>query len=140
MSTPPEDQQPSEGESIASLKAQIASLQVIQQVTVAAGDCDSEAKALAVTLEIICRTTPWQAGRAYVVDPNRMGQLATSRIDPRFTASAFTAAPLPRPPHPTSATWIVSLPPQVAAESPRAASSVVAVIPPAVFRNSRRVL
>ena len=74
-------ERPGVDDSIADLKAQIATLRVIQQVTVAASDSKNESTALSAALEIICEGTPWQAARAYTVDSDRGGFLPASPTD-----------------------------------------------------------
>src|SRR5437763_153556 len=40
-------------------------------------------------------------------DPMRYARMATIFTGPFFTPRAFSAAPVPRPPHPTRANWMV---------------------------------
>ena len=53
----------------------------MQRVTVAVNGCGTEADALGVALQIICDGTSWQAGRAYLADPNSNRALPASPID-----------------------------------------------------------
>src|SRR5579871_5383134 len=66
--------------------------------------------------------------------------MATSLIGPLLVESAFTAAPLPRPPQPTRATRIRSLPAAWTAGMSSAVRAETAATPPAVLRNCRRVV
>jgi len=64
--------------------------------------------------------------------------MATSFIGPYFTASASITAPVPLPPHPTRASWIVLF---SAANTPGIMLSTrteAAVMRPAFFKNERR--
>src|SRR3954465_12332367 len=65
--------------------------------------------------------------------------MATSLIGPWFlVARALSAAPVPRPPQPTSATWIVLSSPAWTAGTATPARAEVAATAPVVFRKSRR--
>src|SRR5258705_4276213 len=67
--------------------------------------------------------------------------MATSLIGPALlVASAFEAAPVPRPPQPTSATWIVLLPAAWTWGMATPARAEAAAMRPVVLINSRRVL
>src|SRR4051812_17970407 len=64
--------------------------------------------------------------------------MATSLTGPFLTDIAFSAAPVPRPPHPIKATWIVLS--SAACTNGRAvpARAEAAAMRPASLRNSRR--
>src|SRR4051794_28843029 len=64
--------------------------------------------------------------------------MATSLIGPPLVASAFAAAPVPRPPQPTSATRIVLSSPAWTDGMATFASAEVAATVLVVLRNSRR--
>src|SRR5437899_101441 len=65
--------------------------------------------------------------------------MATSLIGPRFTDRALTAAPVPRPPQPISATLIVWLSAAWTCGRLTPASAEAAAACPVAFRNLRRV-
>src|SRR5437660_4886580 len=65
--------------------------------------------------------------------------MATSLIGPiLLVPMAFIAAPLPRPPQPTSATWISSLPAAWTAGTVAPVNADIAARPPVALRNCRR--
>src|SRR5438067_10599172 len=65
--------------------------------------------------------------------------MATSLIGPLWVVPrAFMAAPLPRPPQPTSATWISSLPAAWTAGTFVPVNADIAARPPVALRNCRR--
>src|SRR6516162_8170352 len=64
--------------------------------------------------------------------------IATSLVGPLVVESAFSAAPVPRPPQPTSARLIVLLSPAYIRGSARLATAAAAAILPVVLRSSRR--
>src|SRR5712692_11078820 len=65
--------------------------------------------------------------------------MANSLIGPILLVPiAFMAAPLPRPPQPTSATWISSLPAAWTAGTVAPVNADIAARPPVAFRNCRR--
>src|SRR5258707_13506326 len=65
--------------------------------------------------------------------------MATSFVGPLVVESAFSAAPLPRPPQPTSARLTVLLSPAYIRGSTMFARAVAAATLPVVLRSSRRV-
>ena len=64
--------------------------------------------------------------------------MATSLIGPFWTDSALSAAPVPRPPQPTSASWIVLSSAGMDLGTTIAAKAVAAATRPVFFKNSRR--
>ena len=64
--------------------------------------------------------------------------MATSLIGPFLTDRALSAAPVPRPPQPISATWIVLSSAAWTWGTTIAARAAPAAIRPVFFRNSRR--
>src|SRR5438445_9092498 len=64
--------------------------------------------------------------------------MATSLMGPSLTERALTAAPVPRPPQPTRATWIVLFSPACTDGSAMPAKADAAVIAPDFFIISRR--
>src|SRR5512137_2589216 len=64
--------------------------------------------------------------------------MATSLTGPRLTSKAFAAAPDPRPPQPTRATWIVLFSPAYMRGAMVAATADTAASRPVSLRNSRR--
>ncbi len=64
--------------------------------------------------------------------------MATSLIGPCLTDRALTAAPVPRPPQPIRATWIVLSSAAWTRGTANPARVVAAAIRPVFFKNSRR--
>src|SRR5512135_170929 len=64
--------------------------------------------------------------------------MATTLIGPHLVLSASTAAPVPRPPQPTSATWIVLSSPAWTDGMATPARAEPAATWPVAFRNPRR--
>ena len=64
--------------------------------------------------------------------------MATSLIGPFLTDRALAAAPVPRPPQPIKATWIVLFSAAWTCGMATPARAEAAAIRPVFFRNSRR--
>src|SRR5262245_50909452 len=64
--------------------------------------------------------------------------MATSRVGPLSVARALPAAPVPRPPQPTSASLMVSSPAACTCGNATSASTEAATATPVDFKTSRR--